>query len=108
MAEAILRLVLVGGMLFLGSWVLAEDLPRAEPIAPPQSVFVRPPIDPGLVVISPPLSRYSVWQNYGVDRAGKFRPLVIGPPYGAFYRFNGAPYPWVTTHPLEVMPYLVD
>jgi hypothetical protein len=53
-------------------------------------------------------SAYEVWQNYGVDRRGFFRPLVVYSPYGAYYRYNGAPFPWTTTHQREFMPYVVD
>ena len=54
------------------------------------------------------VNRYEVWQYYGVDRYGQFRPLVIYGPFGAYYLYNGAPFPWVQTHTHEFMPYLVD
>lgn len=44
------------------------------------------------------VDRYAVWQNYEVDRFGRFRPLVIYGANGAYYRSNGAPYPWAPTH----------
>jgi hypothetical protein len=53
-------------------------------------------------------SRYDVWQYYAVDRFGHFRPRVIYSPYGSFYLYNGEPYPWVSNHPLEFMPYVSD
>jgi hypothetical protein len=53
-------------------------------------------------------SAYDVWQNYGVDRRGFFRPVVVYSPYGSYYRYNGAPFPWTTTHQREFMPYVVD
>jgi hypothetical protein len=108
MSGVIVRLVLVSGTFLLGSGALAGDPPKAEPIAPPKGLIARPLIDPGPVLMYAPISRYSVWQNYGVDRAGKFRPLVIWSPYGAYYRYNGAPYPWATTRTMEFMPYVVD
>ena len=43
-----------------------------------------------------------------VDRTGHFRPRVIYAPSGAYYLYNGAPYPWVTTHERDIMPYIVD
>lgn len=46
--------------------------------------------------------RYAVWQYYGVDRAGSFRPRVILTPEGAYYLYNGKCYPWVSTHPLDM------
>jgi hypothetical protein len=53
-------------------------------------------------------SAYDVWQYYGVDRTGHFRPRVVYSPYGAYYLYNGKPFPWTTTHPLDWMPYVVD
>ena len=49
-----------------------------------------------------------VWQFYGVDGAGRFRPRVILGPYGAYYAVNGAPYPWTTSRPMLYMPYVTD
>ena len=54
------------------------------------------------------VNRYQVWQYYGVDSYGQFRPLVIYGPSGAYYLINGAPFPWVQTHSREFMPYVVD
>jgi hypothetical protein len=45
-------------------------------------------------------SRNEIWQNYSVDRSGSFRLRVVYTPCESFYRYNGEPYPWVTTHPL--------
>lgn len=53
-------------------------------------------------------SRYEVWQYYGVDRFGRFRPRVILSPHGAYYLYNGQPYPWVTTHEADFLPHVVD
>src|SRR5262249_7440580 len=53
-------------------------------------------------------SRYEVWQYYGVDRFGRFRPRVILSPYGAYYLYNGQPYPWVTTHEADFLRHVVD
>lgn len=95
--------------------LLAIDRVRAdEPAAKPQ-LSVRQedralPL-PAEKVILPPCyrtSRYDVWQYYGVDRYGYFRPRVIATPYGAYYLYNGCPFPWVTTHELEIMPWVVD
>jgi hypothetical protein len=46
-------------------------------------------------------NRYDVWQYHEVDRFGRFRPLVIQSPHGAYYRYNGQPYPWASTQPLD-------
>ena len=85
----------------------------AEPEALP-----RPRTTPATVVLPSEASafptgnyrvnRYDVWQYYGVDYQGRFRPRVIYSPSGSYYLYNGEPYPWVTTHPRDVMPRVVD
>lgn len=77
-----------------------------EPLPPPRAV----PSEPPLVVVSPyyRTSAYAVWQLYGVDRTGNFRPRVVFGPNGAYYLYNGQPYPWVTTHLRDIMPYAKD
>jgi len=76
---------------------------RADDVLPPprmvETIYVQPMVR---------RSAYEVWQNYGVDRRGFFRPLVVYSPYGSYYRYNGAPFPWTTTHQWEFMPYVVD
>jgi hypothetical protein len=47
---------------------------------------------------------YAVWQNYGVDRFGRFRPLVAPSYDGLRYVSNGEPYPWWPSHPQYVTP----
>jgi hypothetical protein len=64
------------------------------------------PVAPGPL---PPLgyyrvSAYEVWQNLAVDRNGFFRPRVVSTPYGAYYRYNGRPYPWMSVKPFDVAP----
>ena len=54
------------------------------------------------------VNRYAVWQNYAVDRQGYFRPRVIYTPDGAFYYYDGRPYLFLSTHPLNFMPYASD
>jgi hypothetical protein len=49
-------------------------------------------------------SQYAIWDHYAVDRYGAFRPRVADTPFGAFYTFDGRPYPWVTTNSLNVLP----
>jgi hypothetical protein len=53
-------------------------------------------------------SAYDVWQNLAVDNQGFFRARVILTPYGAFYRYNGQPFPYVTTQQRRFMPYASD
>jgi hypothetical protein len=79
-----------------------EPLPSPRPL-PPEYVVVP---------YSPPAfyrtSDYDVWQYYGVDRSGRWRPLVVQGPHGPFYLYNGQPFPWTSVHPREVMPYAAD
>jgi hypothetical protein len=95
--------------------VQADETQQPEQLPPPrQSVRdpqPQPPSMPGPVYLYQPYfrtSRYDVWQYYGVDRLGRFRPRVIYSPYGSYYLYNGHPYPWVTTHARDFMPYVMD
>ncbi len=83
---------------------------NSTPLPAPTPSVVSPP---RMVVI--PLgnmyyrqNRYDVWQNYGVDSQGYFRPLVVHLPHGSYYYYNGQPYPWFTVHPRAVMPRVQD
>ncbi len=49
-----------------------------------------------------------VWQYYGVDARGRWVARVIQSPTGAYYYYNGAPFPYTTTQPHLYMPYVVD
>ena len=53
----------------------AQDPPQDDPLPPPR-VVAQPIESP--VILTPPAfvrpDRYAVWQNYGVDRRGRFRP----------------------------------
>lgn len=87
--------------------------PTPEPLPLPQEADVQAP--PALVVLPLPGyyrdNRYDVWQYYGVDRFGRWRPRVaLAPPAGdgSYYLINGKPYPWVSTHQLDFMPYVTD
>jgi hypothetical protein len=92
---------IIAGLVLLASTVSA---PADEPTAPPPRVL--PP------ELLPPLGfyrhdPYEVWQNLAVDYHGFFRARVIDTPYGAFYRYNGKPYPWTTTTQKNYMPYAI-
>jgi hypothetical protein len=54
------------------------------------------------------VDRYAVWQAYGVDRFGQFRPLVVNTPWGAYYYANGMCFPWPSIYPQEFMRVRVD
>ena len=81
---------------------LAVTAAAAEPPpAPPVPYFVGQPVVR--------INRYAVWQNYGVDRRGYFRPRVILTPEGdAFYTINGEHFPWLYVRPLDFMPRASD
>ena len=81
-----------------------DGLLRADDPLPPPRVVETITVQP----IYYRRSAYDVWQNYGVDRSGFFKPIVVYSPYGSYYRYNGAPFPWTTTHQREFMPYVVD
>jgi hypothetical protein len=87
----------------------AELLPppkRSEPLTPPR--VLEEPVLPhaGLDQAYFRQSRMDVWQNYAVDHSGHWRPRVIYSPSGAYYRYNGQPFPWAEVHGLEFMPYV--
>lgn len=82
----------------LGS--LAAPVPVQDekdiPLPPPREVRVE---TVEVQTILPPPgnlrpSRYAVWQLYSVDQRGQFRPRVVDTPYGAYYLYNGQPFPW--------------
>jgi hypothetical protein len=96
---------LLAGLVALGFSGLAV---ADDAVAPQPRVLQTDTPLPGLL---PPLgfyrkSAYEVWQNLSVDRQGNWRARVILTPYGAFYRYNGQPFPWTTTQPLLYTPYM--
>src|SRR5438105_7943641 len=88
----------------------AEEQVKPEPLAMPRESEVERVIEEDKVPtwVYFRTSRYDVWQYYGVDYQGRFRPRVIYSPSGSYYLYNGEPYPWVTTHDRDVMPRIVD
>jgi hypothetical protein len=83
----------------------AESLPAPRSVPEGQNVPEGNPQAMGLNPAYFRRSRYDVWQLYAVDQHGFFRARVMYTPVGAYYLYNGAPFPWVETHPLEFMPY---
>jgi len=102
--------------LVLSTILLAFGLaaPASEPTTTvlPAPQVLTPTPGPWPPVHSDPLyfrtNRYDVWQYYGVDRRGYFRPRVVLAPGGAYYLYNGKPFPWTVNHSLDFMPYVVD
>lgn len=100
--------------LILGGWFLAgppavqspsqQVMPLPRQLQPQQPALVQPHV---VYHSYPRVSRYEVWQNLAVDRYGRFRPAVVFTPYGSYYRYNGQPYPWVSTHTWEFAPYVM-
>jgi hypothetical protein len=81
---------MLGGAAWAGDPVLPSPRPLVMDVVGPVS-YVRP--DP-----------YAVWQNYGVDRQGRFRPLVAPSYDGYRYVATGDPYPWWPSHPRYFTP----
>jgi hypothetical protein len=88
----------------------AQEQAKPEPLAMPRESEVERVIEEDKVPtwVYFRTSRYDVWQYYGVDYQGRFRPRVIYSPSGSYYLYNGEPYPWVTTHERDIMPRVVD
>ena len=72
-----------------------ETLPPPRPVNPPAVLVPAPPV---YRLYTPPLSR-DVWQNYGVDYKGFWRPRVAFTPQGDIYLYNGAPFFWADSYP---------
>jgi hypothetical protein len=102
------------GLSVLTLFALAAGVGAAEPEALPPPRSVAPALPPPVVRLPAPVmhqrvSDYEHWQYYGVTRSGRFRPLVVTMPDGnAYYRYNGAPYPYAIVHPLYVTPYATN
>lgn len=95
-----LAMLLTIGLTLAGE-ALAADPPKEEALPAP-----KPFVVPGSGQIR--INRYAVWQFYDVDRFGRFRPVVVNSPSGAYYLINGERFPWATVHYLEIMPKVVD
>ncbi len=93
--SALFALLTTGMLTFAAAGGEPVPVPPWEPSPPPY--FLPQPIHR--------IDRYAVWQDYAVDRQGYFRTRVIDTPYGAYYHFNGKPYPFLYLHPLDYMPY---
>jgi hypothetical protein len=113
MVRPVVRLSLLAALLSLQSPLRAAD-PAAEPLPAPR--LLVPPQTPQVVpeVTVHPFagfyrpSHLAVWDYYGVDRFGRYRPRVIYSPYGSYYLYNGEPFPWTQVRQREIMGYIVD
>jgi hypothetical protein len=100
---------LVAGLIVLTGIVSVPNVGRADTLPAPRPVPGVPPV-PGVVVApvmpAPPVyyrrSAYEVWQYYGIDQQGYFKPLVIYLPGNhAFGAYSGKPFPWASAYPQE-------
>ena len=108
MRNYLLRSALVVLGLSFVAPALAADPPAAEVLPAPRPAPALPaPPGPSPMFAFPRVSRYEVWQYYGVDRFGHWRPRVIYSSTSSFYLYNGAPAP-AAVHPTEFMPYATD
>jgi hypothetical protein len=108
-----MRRKLALAVLLLGAWtggVPGGEEPPAKQLHMPKQA--EPELVPDESSLHPGYyrrSRYEVWQYYGVDRTGHFRPRVIlAPYYSSYYLYSGEAYPWVSTHQRDFMPYVSD
>jgi hypothetical protein len=94
---------LIGSLLLVGWWV--PGAARADEALPaPRKLPAAPVVVPAVPPAYPTFlrtNRYDVWQYYGVNRWGYWRPRVIYSPSGSFYLYNGAPFPWAQSRPRE-------
>ena len=87
----------------------AEEPPaREQPVTQSRLMQIPPVATLPMPCTCGRRSRYEVWQYYGVDRSGYFRLRVNYSSVGSYYLVDGRAFPWVTTHELEVMPWVVD
>jgi hypothetical protein len=108
---AVMRQLLAVGVLAVA--LAAAPRAKADEPLPPPRVMPGPgaPLPPAIYMTHAPYYRtsaYEVWQYYGVNRAGQWRPRVAYLPHAAFYLQTGQPYPWAVTHNVEFMPYARD
>ncbi len=96
MARVTVRAALAGAAVLIGGVLSAQ-----EPVLPAPRPIMTEVVGPISYVRPDPMA---VWQNYAVDRQGRWRPRVA-PIYGEFrYVGTGEPYPWWPSHPGWVTP----
>lgn len=95
--------------LLVAGWT---SLARADEPAPKTNPMPRE-VGPATTITISPARMYfgtrQIWEYYGVDSAGRFRPLVVRSPFStSYYLHNGLEYSWTTTRTLNHMPYAFD
>ncbi len=95
---------------------LAASVAADEPAKPKDQSRTLPPPTPVTPLVLPyylpsslphPGSR-EIWQYYGVDQTGRWRPRVILAPGDSYYLYNGQPFGQTTVQPRLFMPYAID
>ena len=74
--------------------VPGQDALPAPRVLGPMPFFPYAPPDP-----PPQFGRRDVWQYFSVNSRGQFVPRVVYGPHGAYYLYNGRPFPYTTTQP---------
>jgi hypothetical protein len=112
MTRWLVGVVLATGLSVPGPFARGDDAPQAEPLPPPQRVVPEPPLPAPDLPPYPAFerrNRYDVWQDYAVNRQGRWRARVVYSPAGAYYHYNHEPYPYTPIRaPLQFMPYATD
>jgi hypothetical protein len=111
MVDSMVRTGVAAAVLMLATAVWGADAPAPEILPPPTPLNPPVPLMPGPVIYRPlyvpPLSR-DIWSLYEVDHRGRWMPRVIVSPYGNYYQYNHATYPWAAEHPEYYRPKLVN
>jgi hypothetical protein len=111
MAYSFVRLFVALSLLDPATFVRADEPPKAEPLPPPTPVETEaalPVIEFAPVLPYERIDRYAKWQYFAVDRQGHWRPRVAYTPAGAFYLYDGTPYPYTPIRSLNFMTYATD
>src|SRR5665213_2120337 len=119
MRPSLLLVFIVFGWQSGPSWAQPEVAPAQEIDVLPPPVILQPaprlmpqgyypPVFPAIPPQAPRLGTREVWQYMGVTQTGRYRPRVILSPYGSYYYYNRAPYPWITNRASAFMPYALD
>src|SRR5438309_672616 len=98
LAGPALMMLLVAGARAADDAKQPEQLPRPREL-PSEAVVVPIELSPYTTFVRD--NRWDVWQYYGVNNWGYFRPRVAYSPYGSYYLYNGRPYPFDQLYPRE-------